>query len=77
MSRLLSMVKTVWTPVVNPLPRYESNAERIRWEEAQARNPRKPGEDLVHWVCRVIAAAQPVGDRELPPGDRMPGSDDE
>lgn len=69
--------KPVWTPVVNPLPRYESNAEKRRWEDAAEANPIRPGESRSDWCERVSAAARPViGDRELPPSDREPGEDD-
>lgn len=67
--------KPAWTPVVNPKPRYESAAEKNRWEDAAAANPRRDGETLGDWCRRVAAAAQPIGDRELPPSDREPGED--
>jgi hypothetical protein len=66
----------VWTPVVNAKPRYESHEEMRRWEQAAEDNPRQAGESLEAWSVRVGAAARPVGDSELPPGDRAePGSD--
>lgn len=69
--------KTVWTPVVNALPRYKSLEEKRRWEQAAEDNPRRESEPLGEWAQRVaIAAAPPIGDRDLPPGDRAePGSD--
>lgn len=70
--------KTVWTPIVNALPRYESLDEKRRWEHAAEDNPRQEGEGLGAWAERVAAAARPeLGDRELPAGDRQrePGQD--
>jgi hypothetical protein len=62
--------------VMNPKPRYESLEEKRRWEQAAVDNPRQAGESLEAWSVRVAAAARPLGDRELPPGDRAePGVD--
>ena len=68
--------KPVWTPVVNSLPRYESNTEKQRWEQAAADNPIREGEGRAAWSERVGVAARHVGDRELPARDREAGEDD-
>lgn len=49
-----------------------------RYQEAVDATPRREGESLEDWVDRVVLAANPLGDRELPPGDRdarEPGED--
>jgi len=68
--------KPTWTPVVNPLPRYESLSEKQRWEQAAAENPIQEGEGRAAWSERVGAAARPVGDRQLPARDRDAGEDE-
>ena len=67
-----------WTAVVNPRPVYEGGPdEKARWEAAERATVREPGEDVCAWLKRVGLAAgvAPLGDRELPPGDREPGED--
>jgi hypothetical protein len=71
--------KTVWTPVVNPDPVFDGSDEKRRYEQALADTPRAEGEDICDWLARVGAAARPIGDRQLPPGDREsrePGAED-
>lgn len=66
--------KPVWTPVVNPRPTYSGPDEARRYQEAVTNNPRGDSEHICEWLERVAAAARPVGDRELPRGDRSPAS---
>ena len=63
-----------WTPVEVPRPVFEGAAEKARLEEA-IRRGRRPGESLAEFMERVNAEARPVGDRELPAGDRVPGEE--
>jgi len=69
-------------------PLFEGGPEQARrWQEAMVATPRRRGEPTSDWLERVAAAAErrktpaqvPLGDRELPAGDRArePGSDDE
>lgn len=55
-------------------PVFDGAAEKARYEEA-IRRGRRPGESLAEFMERVNAEARPVGDRELPAGDRIPGEE--
>lgn len=67
-------------------PLFEGGPEqKARWERARVENPRRPGESLTDWFERFGAIAEgglraarqvPLGDRELPARDRVPGEDD-
>lgn len=46
-----------------------------RYFDAVKTLPRGENEDIVAWMERLKSAATPIGDRELPPADREPGSD--
>lgn len=50
--------KTDWVPVANPQPVFDGPEEKRRYEDALASCQRAPGEDIVRWIERVIAAAQ-------------------
>ena len=68
--------KTVWTPVINAKPRYESFEEKRRWEQAAEDNPRREGEPFGEWAQRVAAAAmRPIGDLERDREEREPGAE--
>ena len=47
-----------WTPVEAPRSVFDSITERRRWEDALARNPRQPGDDVIEWIERVGAEAR-------------------
>ena len=50
--------KKEWTLVINPTPVFDGPEEKRRYEDALARNPRQPGDDVVAWIERVGADAQ-------------------
>ena len=73
--------EVTWTPVICPEPVFDGGpAEKARFEEAIRTVERLEAEDVCDWLERVArAAGAPLGDRELPAGDRdrIPGEDDD
>lgn len=47
-----------WLPVIAPTPDFSSPDEKRRYEDALARNPRQPGDDVIEWIERVGAEAR-------------------
>jgi len=46
------------------------------FERAMREKPRRDGESTADWFARLVAAALPDVDRQLPRGDREPGEDE-
>jgi hypothetical protein len=64
-----------WEPVQAPTPQFGSVAEVKAWQEATARNPRIPGEDICEWADRVAKEAKAITAPRLPYVEREPGED--